>query len=424
MVAPRWDETQKRLADWTDSSGKSERLAAQILYSADFEAVDPSHPLGGRDGGRDARATRNGMEWAMAVYFPRGQKAFAVTKRKFSSDAAGLSAGEGIAFVTNQEVTVAQRAELENSQDRPVEIFHLERIGAMLDRPAMARVRFQFLGIGAGPDKQELLSRPASGVDVVKAAPKPPGAPGHATFANDVIALRVAAVPASNRVRHPATTDPSALLTTASRDAVSICASWPERAGLLAKELRRGWTYAESHVWGAGWLRCGQSSLLLPEAAASAAFRPRDSAVSVWRTWNARSTNDRGRPSSYFVARDTEIAAELLVSIRLIGGLLEAIEPGPVDIGLHLAFATGSEWLVSSESAIPGGGLGEPAGYLSRPPTKVPGDSYDDTLRVESSELANSSALARELLAPWFSGFSDRSAFDRIPGQAPDGSGG
>jgi hypothetical protein len=59
----------------------SERLAAQILHAEGYADIDPSHPLGGRDGGKDALAIRSGKKWVMAVYFPRGQQAFEDIKR-------------------------------------------------------------------------------------------------------------------------------------------------------------------------------------------------------------------------------------------------------------------------------------------------------------------------------------------------------
>ena len=50
----RWDETWHRLRDWTNGQGPSERLAGLVLLSERFTDLDPSHPLGGRDGGKDA----------------------------------------------------------------------------------------------------------------------------------------------------------------------------------------------------------------------------------------------------------------------------------------------------------------------------------------------------------------------------------
>ena len=52
----RWDETWHRLRDWTNGQAPSERLAAQILLSVGYTGLDPSHPLGGKDGMKDAVA--------------------------------------------------------------------------------------------------------------------------------------------------------------------------------------------------------------------------------------------------------------------------------------------------------------------------------------------------------------------------------
>jgi hypothetical protein len=105
-MSDRWDETWHRLREWTDGQGPSERLGAQILSADGFTSVDPSHPLGGRDGSKDAVVIRHGQRWIMAVYFPRGQKSLADIKSKFIADYAGVAKNQavGIAFVTNQEV--------------------------------------------------------------------------------------------------------------------------------------------------------------------------------------------------------------------------------------------------------------------------------------------------------------------------------
>ncbi len=146
----RWDETWHRLRDWTQGQAPSERLAAQILYHEGFTDLDPSHPLGGRDGGKDALALRNGKKYAMAVYFPRGEMSFREIKEKLEYDLKGAKANavEGIAFVTNQEIRLAEREllrELDSSLE--IETYHLERITAILDTPAMGSIRKQFLGI-------------------------------------------------------------------------------------------------------------------------------------------------------------------------------------------------------------------------------------------------------------------------------------
>jgi hypothetical protein len=153
MSRSRWDETWHRLREWTNGQGPSERLAAQVLAAEGYSSIDPSHPLGGRDGGKDAVCWKDGKKWVMAVYFPRGQKSFAEIKRKFEDDLKGVRANgaHGIAFVTNQEISRGERDALSAlTGPEEVDIFHLDRLTGVLDRPEMVGVRAQFLGIDNG----------------------------------------------------------------------------------------------------------------------------------------------------------------------------------------------------------------------------------------------------------------------------------
>lgn len=148
----RYDETWHRLIEWTKGQAPSERLAAQILIHEGFSSLDPSHPLGGPDGGKDAMATKEGVRFAMAVYFPRGAQRFSDILSKFETDLAGArrAAAEGIAFVTNQELTLGEREKLRAAAGSTLlDIFHLERVTTILDSPAMGSVREQFLDIEA-----------------------------------------------------------------------------------------------------------------------------------------------------------------------------------------------------------------------------------------------------------------------------------
>jgi len=154
MTTDRWDETWHRLRQWTNGQAQSERLAAQILLSEGYHNVDPSHPLGGRDGGKDALCERDGQKWIMAVYFPRGQRPFGEIQRKLLDDARGCNSAEvdALAFVTNQELSLAERSRLRKATGAThVDLYHLERIAMILDKPAMAGVRKQFLGIDFDP---------------------------------------------------------------------------------------------------------------------------------------------------------------------------------------------------------------------------------------------------------------------------------
>lgn len=149
----RTDETQKRLLDWTYGQPPSERLAAQVLAAEGYEDVDPSHPLGGPDGGRDGECTRDGKNGVWAVYFSRGQdNTLTALKKKLKADikAAAKHNPEFLVFVTNQELRLSHRTTLRDlGGDIEIELFHLERVAGVLDRPHMAQVRQQFLGIRA-----------------------------------------------------------------------------------------------------------------------------------------------------------------------------------------------------------------------------------------------------------------------------------
>lgn len=153
-MGARWDETWHRLSEWTSGQGPSERLAAQVLLEDGFTQLDPSHPLGGRDGKKDAIAWRSNEKWVMAVYFPRGRQPFGEIKEKLISDFAGVApnGAAALAFVTNQELSLSERSELRNSVPGRIEIYHLERITAILDKPSMRSVRAQFLGISQEVD--------------------------------------------------------------------------------------------------------------------------------------------------------------------------------------------------------------------------------------------------------------------------------
>lgn len=150
MSRNRFDETWHRLREWTKEQASSERLAAQILRYDGFTNIDPSHPLGGRDGGKDAVAQRDEKRFVMASFFPRGQQDFKAIREKFLADLDGARANraDGIAFVTNQELRLGERRELvELAGSAVAEIYHLERITHILDAPEMTTVRKQFLDI-------------------------------------------------------------------------------------------------------------------------------------------------------------------------------------------------------------------------------------------------------------------------------------
>ena len=77
------------------------------------------------------------------------KRSFSKVRRKFRKDHQGTVSHDigGLVFVTNQELTLSQRAELCNSVPTAVELYDLERVTTLLDQPAMYGVSSQFLGI-------------------------------------------------------------------------------------------------------------------------------------------------------------------------------------------------------------------------------------------------------------------------------------
>lgn len=150
-------ETFNRLLNWDRGQAASERLAAIILSKEGFKGVDPSHPLGGRDGLKDMVLSFNGKRWIGAVYFPRGQQSFSDIKSKFTHDLSGVGVNnaEGLAFVTNQEIRLSERKILtEIVSEVDVQIYHLERIASLLNTPSCYGIRMEFLDIEMSKEEQ------------------------------------------------------------------------------------------------------------------------------------------------------------------------------------------------------------------------------------------------------------------------------
>ena len=143
-------ETWTRLLEWDKGQTPSERLAATLLASEGFAGVDPSHPLGGKDGGKDAIVHKDGLKLVLAAYFPRGQQDFKTISDKFDDDFEGVAknGADGIVFFTNQELRLGERSALTKRADStPVEIYHLERLTTLLNIPSNYGIRLEFLDI-------------------------------------------------------------------------------------------------------------------------------------------------------------------------------------------------------------------------------------------------------------------------------------
>jgi len=150
-------ETWHRLLEWDRGQAPSERLTAIILSNEGFQNVDPSHPLGGKDGLKDMVISYEGKRWIGAVYFPRGQQSFSDIKDKFIHDLDGVkqNGANGLAFVTNQELRLSERKILsELNSEIDVQIYHLERISTLLNTPVNYGVRMEFLEIEMSKEEQ------------------------------------------------------------------------------------------------------------------------------------------------------------------------------------------------------------------------------------------------------------------------------
>lgn len=150
------DETWFRLLNWTKNQKAAERMSAHILKSEAYHSVDPSHPLGGRDGGKDILCAKNSKKYVGAAYFPRGQKSFSDIQKKFKEDALGVAKNnaDGLVFLTNQELTLSQRKKLSKLTYFDVEVYHLERVSSILDQPANYGIRLEYLDIELSKEEQ------------------------------------------------------------------------------------------------------------------------------------------------------------------------------------------------------------------------------------------------------------------------------
>lgn len=154
------EETWYRLREWTKGQATAERLSGNILYSEGFVSIDPSHPLGGPDGIKDLKCTKEGVSWIVGCYFPRGQKSFNTIKEKFLNDLEGVNRNnaQGIIFITNQELSLSERDQINDLTDYYTEIYHLERLASLLNNPTNYGLRLEFLDMDNF--KSVILNRP------------------------------------------------------------------------------------------------------------------------------------------------------------------------------------------------------------------------------------------------------------------------
>jgi hypothetical protein len=151
------DETWGRLLNWTKGQKASERLSAHLLMAESYKSIDPSHPLGGKDGAKDIVAFKDNIQWVAGCYFPRGQKSFKVIREKFIKDFKAVDSNtvSGFVFVTNQELRLSERKILiDVCKPIKVDILHLERLTHILDTPTNYGVRLDYLDIELTKEEQ------------------------------------------------------------------------------------------------------------------------------------------------------------------------------------------------------------------------------------------------------------------------------
>lgn len=145
------DRSYRALSFWLGGGKDSERMCAQLASIEGYSSVDPTHPLGGPDGKCDAQLMLGDECKIMAVSFSREPVSFAETRKKILSDCSGISknGANGIVFFCNQKLTKNERESLSADlpSDSTCEIYHLERIRQLLDRPECYGIRLEFLDI-------------------------------------------------------------------------------------------------------------------------------------------------------------------------------------------------------------------------------------------------------------------------------------
>ncbi len=142
--------TEGALRDWRYGNTQAERLCAAMLYLESFQDVDPQYPLGGPDGLKDVRCSKDGKTWIAAAYFPPTPSTFSEIRTKVDHDLGGVAANgaQAFAFFVNQPLTIGEREALQSrSGGVPVEIYHLERMRALLDSPKGCGIRLEYLRI-------------------------------------------------------------------------------------------------------------------------------------------------------------------------------------------------------------------------------------------------------------------------------------
>ncbi len=151
------DETAETLQNWKKDQKSAERLAGCVLQIENYSEIDPSHPLGGRDGKKDLLCKKGNKKYIVGVYFPRTQQTYNSISKKLLQDNAGVDTNnvDALIFFTNQHLTVTEKKKLiALSKNSFTEIYHLEKITSILNAPVSYGVRLEFLDIELSKTEQ------------------------------------------------------------------------------------------------------------------------------------------------------------------------------------------------------------------------------------------------------------------------------
>ena len=245
---------------------------------------------------------------------------------------------------------------------------------------------------------------------VLDMASPTPGGPDHWVLYDGMLLLHLVVAPVPDGIRHPAAGDPRAELAAAVRRGDQVAHGWPDSASLLLSRLQRGWSATAPHAWGAGQSSTDAASLAVRPTAA-AVFSTKTCVLTVDRTWPTAVVDDRGQ-LIFHAAREPELAAELLISLRMGASLLWQL-PGlaAVDVALVIGAAPSGR-LVSSERAVSGGRFGEPHEGV-QPTAEVP-SHHTDGDRFSVDDLRDPYRAARALIGPWLTTFRDDDLLARL----------
>ena len=160
-------DTDERLKSYLDTNQLArERLCCAVLALDNrFAEVNPRHPRGGPDGGRDIEAVFRQEQRAFgAVGFVNqandSNEQKKKIQRKFGDDLerALVAAPEVFVFLTNINLTISEKAELVSEAKARglghAEIIDRERIRITLDSPDGFAARFQYLDISMSEEEQ------------------------------------------------------------------------------------------------------------------------------------------------------------------------------------------------------------------------------------------------------------------------------